>query len=132
MCINVLNLSSKCSVKLFWCLYVLLIMGLCLSLSVIDVCSDYRGHCRQIQLSPLRRISFYGFEESMDTCWAPVNEMPLNWWPKSRKPSAGIQMLSVCRLSLINVLSFYGFALYFLTEWWQAFNTFHHLHEHVC
>jgi len=81
-------------------------LSLSLSLSVIDVCSDYRGHCRQIQLSRLRRICFYGFEESMDTCRAPVNEMPLNLRLKSRKPLAGIQMLSVCHLSLINVLPF--------------------------
>lgn len=98
-------------------------LSLSLSLSVIDVCSDYRGHCRQIQLSRLRRICFYGFEESMETCRAPVYEMPLNLWPKSGKPLAGIQMLSVCHLSLINVLLFMVLTCIFLN-----FNTFHLLH----
>lgn len=80
--------------------------SLSLSLSVIDVCSDYRGHCRQIQLSRLKRICFYGFEESMDTFRAPASEMQLNLCPKSRKSLDGIQMLSICRFSLINVLPF--------------------------
>ncbi len=65
-------------------------LSLSLSLSVIDVCSDYRGHCRQIQLSLVRRIGLFGFKESMDTVRSPANEMPLNLWPKSRRSFSGI------------------------------------------